>query len=175
MGPTCSIFFEREPVEEYIMKLPPRKKDGWLFKREEIIISIVQGFVIAAGTLSVYYWYMSNGNSLQEVRTVVFSTLVFSNIFLTFANRSFHDTIVKTIHYKNNLTAAVLLTSIFFLVLIHWVPYIRGLFGMAAISVQTFLVCIATALLSVGWFELYKTRLKSVESPHQTDYNHALE
>jgi P-type Ca2+ transporter type 2C len=173
MGPTCSIFFEREPVEEYIMKMPPRKKHAWLFTKEEIFISILQGLIITSGILLLYYVYMSSGFTLQEVRTIVFTTLVLSNIFLTFVNRSFHDTLLTTIRYKNNLTVPILFISLFFLAMIYWSPFVRGHFGMTVISAGDFIICVVTAFIAVGWFELYKANLKRIERGHSTDYNHA--
>jgi P-type Ca2+ transporter type 2C len=92
MGPTCSIFYESEPVEEYIMKIPPRRRQRRLFKTDEFLISIFQGIIITSGILVLYYLFMRNGSSLKEVRTIVFTTLILSNIFLTFTNRSFKET-----------------------------------------------------------------------------------
>ena len=71
MGPTCSIFFEREPVEGYIMKVPPRKREAWLFEKGEFLISMIQGLVISCGILILYYSFMMQGSSLPEVRTLV--------------------------------------------------------------------------------------------------------
>jgi len=156
MGPTCSIFFEREPVEEHIMKMPPRKKETWLFNKGEFFISLIQGFIIAFGILLLYYVFMSKGSSLSEVRTIVFTTLIMSNILLTFANRSFTETFLKTIRYENNLVLPVLIISLGFLVAIHSVSFIRELFGMSVLSIQQIVICLATALISVGWFEVYK-------------------
>ena len=156
MGPTCSIFYEREPVEENIMKLPPRQKQAWMFEANEFLISIIQGLVITTGILIVYFFYTRNGHSLEEVRTIVFTTLIFANIFLTFVNRSFTETLTKTIRYKNKLALPVLVISIGFLISIHMLPLVRNIFGMAIISTSQFLVCLSTALVTVIWFELYK-------------------
>lgn len=175
MGPTCSIFFEREPAEPNSMQLPPRKKEAWLFGRGEIFISIVQGLVITFGVMFLFYHYAENDASIAEVRTIVFTTLILSNIFLTFTNRSFHQTILKTFRYKNNLVAPVLLLSLFFLLLLHFVPFVQALFGMAPIPVTTFLVCFFTALVCVGWFEGYKANLSLVLPPKITDQGHAFE
>jgi len=175
MGPTCSIFFEREPVEEHIMKMPPRKKGAWLFNKGEFLVSLIQGFVIAFGILLLYYVFMSRGSSLVEVRTIVFTTLIMSNIILTFANRSFNDTFLKTIRYKNNLVLPVLIISLGFLVAIHSVSFIRELFGMSVLSFQQITICMATALISVGWFELYKMTLRSNIASINTDHKHTFE
>ena len=172
MGPTCSIFFEREPVEEHIMQLPPRKKQNWLFEKDELFISIVQGLMISFGILLLYYSYMKQGSSLAKVRTIVFTTLLLSNIFLTFVNRSFSKTFFKTIRYKNNLALPVLITSVCFLFIIHFIPFIRELFGLTIISFAQFGVCVLTALSSVIWFEFYKAHLTVLFPILQADQKH---
>ena len=156
MGPTCSIFFEREPVENYIMKQGPRQSKSKLFTRSELFISILQGLVIAAGALSLYYYFMNNGASLEVTRTIVFTTLILSNVFLTFANRSFTRTIYYTSRYKNNLSIMIILVSAMFLVALLLAPVVRNLFQLTVITISQFWLCLAVAFASVMWFELYK-------------------
>ncbi|WP_026898798.1 cation-translocating P-type ATPase [Daejeonella oryzae] len=158
MGPTCSIFFEREPVEENIMQQGPRERKGSLFTRNELLVSIIQGLMIAAGALILYFYYMSNGSSLEQTRTIVFTMLILSNIFLTFANRSFTKTLYYTVRYKNNLAPYILIISAFFLICLHFVPYVRNVFQLSSITLVQFWNCFGVALLSVFWFELYKIR-----------------
>jgi Ca2+-transporting ATPase len=159
MGPTCSIFFEKEPVESNSMLLPPRKRDISLFSREELLISVTQGCIIAAATLMLYYFYVEAGSSLEETRTMVFTTLLSSNIFLTFVNRSFTENIFYTIRYKNPLAPVIVIISVFFLACLHFIPAVRDLFGLVPITAGQFLLCVAIAFGSVIWFEVYKTGL----------------
>lgn len=173
MGPTCSIFFEREPAEANLMHLPPRKKDAWLFEKGELFISIVQGLLVAMGALLLFYFYAKDGALLTQVRTVVFTALIFSNIFLTYVNRSFQQTIFKTFRYKNNLALPVLLLSLLFLFLLHFVPVVQQVFGLAPISLTMFFTCLFTALLSVGWFEFFKADLSLFQPQKQADQKHA--
>ncbi len=161
MGPTCSIFFEREPVEKDILQLPPRDRNEGLFRNDELLISIIQGLIISAGALTLYYIFMNKGNTLTETRTIVFTTLIISNIFLTFTNRSFTQTFTKTIRYKNNLALPVIIISILFLSVILLVPLVRKLFELSVISANTFFICLAAAFISVAWFEMYKMDLKN--------------
>jgi len=165
MGPTCSVFFEREPVEENIMVLPPRRRSFSLFEQDELLISITQGILITAGVLWIYYFTMYKGSTLSETRTMVFTTLIISNIFLTFTNRSFTQNFTKTIRYKNNLAPWVLLTSVLFLAILHLVPFIRTIFGLATINLTQFLLCTGIAFVAVIWFEVYKTQLYKPEQP----------
>jgi Ca2+-transporting ATPase len=158
MGPTCSLFYQKEPVEGNLMELPPRKHRSSLFSSNEMLISIVQGLVITTGVLGLYAVFMRH-STLKETRTIVFMTLLFSNIFLTFTNRSFTENFTKTIYYKNSLAPVVLVTSILLMAAILLIPAIRGLFGLVMISPAVFLLCLFTGFVSVGWFEVYKTNL----------------
>lgn len=165
MGPTCSVFFEREPVEEHIMLLPPRKRSISLFQNDELLISIIQGLIITIGVLWIYHFSMYSDDTINETRTMVFTTLLISNIFLTFTNRSFTENFAKTIHYKNNLAPWILLISLAFLAALHFLPPIREMFGLAPVPVTRFLLCTGVAFVCVAWFEVYKTHLYKPEKP----------
>jgi len=158
MGPTCSIFFEREPAEQDNMLLEPRQKSG-LFTTEEILISIVQGVVITTGVLILYYFFMTSRHDIKEVRTIVFTTLILSNVFLTFASRSFTKTIYYTSRYKNTLAPVIIIVSIVFLLLLHLVPVFRDLFQLTPITWGNFWLCFGVAFACTMWFEVYKMDL----------------
>jgi P-type Ca2+ transporter type 2C len=164
MGPTCSIFFENEPVEKTLMHLKPRERKTGLFTKEELLVSVVQGLIIATGALILYYYSMNNGASLEQTRTIVFTTLIMSNVFLTFANRSFTKNIYYTSRYKNNLAPFILIVSAIFLLVMHLVPAVRNLFRMEIISSGQFWLCFGVAFFSVMWFEVYKTGLLKLNS-----------
>ncbi len=159
MGPTCSVFFEREPVEESIMRQFPRDRYGGLFTKKEVLVSIMQGLIIAIGALLLYYFYMNNGAGLSETRTIVFSMIIISNVFLTFVNRSFTKTIYYTSRYRNSLAPWILIISVAFLAGLHFSPVIRELFKLAPITPGQFGVCFGVAFASVLWFEVFKTDL----------------
>lgn len=159
MGPTCSVFFEKEPVEHFSVEKGPRKKSDPLLGPGDLLISITQGIIIAAGVLLLYYFSMRSGHSLEETRTMVFTTLILSNVFLTFAVRSYTQTIFTTIRYKNRLALPVLGSSAIFLGLLLLYAPVRQLFGLTAISPAMFGISFATAFASVFWFEVYKTNL----------------
>jgi Ca2+-transporting ATPase len=159
MAPTCSIFFEKEPVEENIMLAKPRSRTTGLFTFDEFLIGIVQGLMITAGVLILYYFFMHVGRSIETTRTIVFTTLILSNVFLTFASRSFTRTMFYTSRYKNNLAPLVLVIASIFLILLHFVPAIRNLFQLTRITSPEFWLCVVVAFASVMWFEVYKMDL----------------
>ena len=157
MGPTCSIFYEREPAEGNLMDKAPRPPRQNMFSARDLLISIVQGLVITLGLLTQYYYYMVNNYPIEEVRTVVFTTLILSNIFLTFTNRSFEESIRKTIQYKNSLVPYMLSISVLFLLSILLISPFRKVFQLTSIGLYQFIMCLLVSLLCAGWFELFKS------------------
>lgn len=153
MGPTSSVFFEREPVET--TGRTGNRKQTSLFSNHELRVNILQGLAITAGVMLLYYRFMQHA-SLEVTRTVVFTTLLISNTLLTFADRSFTEPVTRTLKYSNNLAPVILVTSVLFLLAIHFIPAVRRLFGMEAISLQSFFLCLIAAFICVAWFEVYK-------------------
>jgi Ca2+-transporting ATPase len=159
MGPTCSIFFENEPVEKNLMLLPPRSRTQGLFTLEEFLVGIVLGLTITTGALILYHVFMTAHYSIEETRTIVFTTLILANVFLTFTARSLTESIYYTIRYKNILAPLVVVISAIFLLSLQFVPPVRILFKMTTLTLNEFLICFAVAFASVMWFEVYKMDL----------------
>ena len=146
-------------MEETIIQQTPRARNSGLFTGEELLISVIQGIIIASAGLLLYYYFMNHGASLEQTRTIVFTTLILSNVFLTFADRSFTKTMYYTSRFKNNLAPVILVISAFFLAVLHGVPAVRNLFQLTAITPGQFGLCFGVAFASVMWFEVYKTDL----------------
>ena len=156
MGPTCSIIFENEPMENRLKTEKPRKMTTRFFSFNELAISILQGLAITAGVLFLYKTTMDAGMDAGQVRTVAFSTIMLANIFLTLVNRSFYYSIFKTLAYPNILVPLIIAVSTGILAAALLLPGIRSFFELGPISPQWFLYCLLTAFLSVIWVELFK-------------------
>jgi len=156
MGPTCSIVFENEPVEPGTMMRPPRKQSHTFLSGRQLILSISQGLMISIGCLGLGFYYMQAGADEATVRTVIFITLLFSNIFLTLCNRSFYYDIFTTLRYKNNLALIIIGISIASVVVFLFEPHVRQLFLLNNIAVLVILNCLAVAFVSTFWIEAWK-------------------
>lgn len=156
MGPTCSIIYENEPVEPNAMLEKPRPFTHNFFNGKELLISIVQGLVITAGTLLIYKYAVGRGYSESLTRTMVFAVLITANIFLTLVNRSFYYPITTTLKYKNNLVAVIICATIFLSALLLYVPLFAGFFKFEPPDRYQLLLCLGTGFFSVIWFEAIK-------------------
>jgi Ca2+-transporting ATPase len=164
MGPTCSIIYENEPMEPGTMQRPPLKMGTSFLSLRQLSASIVQGLMITAGCLGIGFYYLQQGSEDSLVRTVIFITLLFSNIFLTLVNRSFQYSIFKTITYKNNLVPLIIGITLLFIAALLYVPFLQHLFRLEAIPVTTLMQCMVVAMISVVWIEVIKILRKKTNS-----------
>jgi len=163
MGPTCSIIFENEPMEKKTMIQKPRPFTTTFFNWKELTTSIIQGIAITLGTLFVYKYSVYNGFNEAHTRTMVFTALIASNIFLTLINRSFYFSIFNTLRYKNNLIILIIGITITITGLLLFVPPLTAFFEFESLNISQLFTCIGIGFISVIWYELVKikTRLKS--------------
>ncbi len=156
MGPTCSIIYENEPMELGTMQRPPRKMGATFLSLRQLALSIVQGLMITAGCLGLGYYYIQQGSSDDCVRTVIFITLLFSNIFLTLVNRSFHYSLFKTLAYKNNMVPLIIGITLLFITALLYVPFIQRLFSLTSLSIKSIGLCMLAGIVCTCWIEIWK-------------------
>lgn len=156
MGPTCSIIYENEPIESNLMSQKPRPFTTTFFNLKEITISIIQGLVITLGLLFVYQHCVQANCNESETRTVIFLTLIASNVFLTLVNRSFYYSIFATLKYKNNLVLIIIGITILITSLLLLVPVFSQFFMFGTVSNSQIGLSILVGFVSVIWIEIYK-------------------
>jgi Ca2+-transporting ATPase len=156
MGPTCSIIYENEPMEEGTMSRPPKKMNNNLLSFKQLLVSIIQGLMITAACLGTGYYFLANGAAENNVRTIIFTVLLCSNIFLTLVNRSFYFSVFKTLEYENKLLPFIIGITIVLVSVILFVPYVSDLFRIQQLSLMTFCICILMSAISTLWIEIWK-------------------
>ncbi len=156
MGPTCSIIYENEPMEKNTMSQQPRPATNTFFSWKELTISVIQGLMITAGTLTVYQYGVHEGYNESLTRTLVFATLIIANIFLTLVNRSFYYSIFTTLLYKNNLVLLIISITLVLMGLLIFVPPLANFFGFTPMNIAQLGICLGIGFTSVIWFEVVK-------------------
>lgn len=156
MGPTCSIVYENEPMEKNTMLKKPRKMTDTFLSWKELSISIVQGLVITAGVLFAYQYTVRNGGNEAETRAMVFSTLIFANILLSLANRSFHYSLFESFKNRNMLFVLVSGLTLVLLAAILYIAPLAAFFQLTGLDAAQLGTATGIAAISVLWFEGYK-------------------
>ncbi len=160
MGPTCSIVYENEPIEPGTMLRKPLKTTATFLSFRQLIMSIAQGLFISAGCLGIGYYFMNTDANNELIRSVIFITLLFSNIFLTLFNRSTTQSIIHTIRYKNRLVPIVLIISLAFIFIVTKFPFAHSIFNLSDLNLNQWILCILVAFVSTSWVEIHRFFLR---------------
>ncbi len=156
MGPTCSIIYENEPTPMEELRKPTPTENKNLIRVSQLTLTIVQGLMITAGCLGIGYYAHLSGMDDTKTRSLIFCTLILSNIFLTLVNRSFRQTVFATMRRKNVLIPIIISISLLLLVLILFVPSFNRLFLVTGLSVKELGISLMVALVSTMWIEVFK-------------------
>lgn len=156
MGPTCSIVYENEPMEKNTMTQPPRALGETFLNFSELGISILQGLIISVGILFIYQYSVQLGGSEEKTRAMVFSTLIFANILLSFVNRSFYYSVWESLKNRNFLLIGISFLVLGLLLVILYVKPISVFFKVDVLTLNELGISVFIAAVSVLWFEIFK-------------------
>jgi Ca2+-transporting ATPase len=165
IDPACSVVFESEPEESNIMNRPPRKNKEHLFNLKTFLFSCFQGLFSLAVVFFVHQSALYIGLSADEARTLSFITLIVSNLCLILVNRNWTKTIFQMLSVKNKALIWVFVSSIAFLGIVIYVPFMRDLFHFSYIQPLHLAVAVIAGMLSVVWFEIAKLVMNRKKSP----------
>jgi Ca2+-transporting ATPase len=138
------------------MNRPPKKLNESFFGAKKILFSSIQGIGILLTTLIVYFVALHLGYEAKEVRAMVFTTLIVSNIAVILTNRSWTNNIFKIIATPNEAVLWVVGGAIFFLSLILNIPFFLELFQFNKLVLIDIVICSLAGLSTIIWFEIYK-------------------
>ena len=157
IDPACSIVFEEEGADPEIMKRQPRGNKSKIFSPSELLISITQGVAVLAAILALFISSFNSGRSDSEIRSLVFGSLMLANMGLILTNRSRTLTIFETFSQRENRAVKwIVIGAVIIVVSLLSFEPLRLIFDLGEMSRSDFLAIFVTALLGVGWYELFK-------------------
>lgn len=156
IDPTCSVVFESEPEENRIMEKPPRSRINRLFSTGMLGMSLIQGLWVLAVLCLLGILARKDGAGADEIRTLLFATLVISNFGLMVVNRSWSEPFTSTLKRENRALWFVSGGTVLFLILVLTVPVLRILFNFTPLTGGEIMLSILAGAISVLWFEVYK-------------------
>lgn len=147
-----AIALSLDPVNPRIMQRPPRRIDDGIFSGGMLKTILIQGALIALGTVGVFIYSLVSGTPLDTARTMAFSTLVISQLLYVFRcrgadSRGFFADLVSNLY----LTVAVVASlAMHILVLTH--PVLQKAFQVTGLSAFDWGIILAVAFF-VSWLE----------------------
>jgi P-type Ca2+ transporter type 2C len=156
IDPVCSIVFEAEREEADVMRRPPRSPATPLFSTALVLWSLAQGTLVLALLAAIMALAQRYAMPENEVRALVFVSLVATNVGLIFVNRSFSASVAAAVGRWNPalwsvLTAVAALLAI----VLYWLPA-RALFRFGPLHADDLGVCLGAGVAVLLLLELLK-------------------
>lgn len=156
IDPACSLIFESKKEDENIMKIPPRNIKEPMFNRKTVWLNLVQGFTALFGLFIVFFFAIKTDHSELEVRSFIFTSLVFSSLMLIVINLSWNKTIYKIFASADKSFFIVTIGSLICLAAVLYIPTLADLFHMAPLNAWDLMISFGVISLSLMWFEVFK-------------------
>lgn len=156
IDPVCSIAFEAETEERDLMQRPPRAADSRLLSPPMMVFSVLQGALALTALAVVLLVGIRRDMPTDELRALMFTSLVLINVGLIVVNRSFSSSLAVALRRPNvflwfllSLVAAVLSVAL------TWPPAM-ALFQFGTLHVDDLGVSLAATVGMVLCLETLK-------------------
>jgi Ca2+-transporting ATPase len=111
IDPACSIVFEAEPDEDDLMRRPPRNPESQILSSRLVGWSLVQGVLAFAAVAASFAGGLAREMPENELRALVFVSLVLINTSLILVNRTFSSSMFVAFA-RPNLSLWLLLSGV---------------------------------------------------------------
>lgn len=156
IDPACSTVFETINEEGAIMRRPPRKLTDPLFNRRVIMVGLIQGLSVATVLFVLYMYLLQLGKDEVTIRTIIFLSLVVSNLLLIIVNLTWSKSTIKVLLTPNKLLWLVIGCAVVGMILIVLFEPLRQIFHMTPIPVGDFSYVLLCVVVIFFWLELAK-------------------
>jgi Ca2+-transporting ATPase len=156
IDPACSIVFEAEPEERDLMQRPPRSVDSRLLSAAMAGWGLLQGGLALAALTTVLLAGMARGMPEDELRALLFTSLVLVNVSLILVNRSFSSSLLTALRRRNAFLWLLLSVVVAVLALALAWPPAMGLFRFGTLHLDDLAVSAGAGVALLVVMELLK-------------------
>jgi len=157
-----------ENAEPGIMKQPPRSTKEAILDKEMLGGIAFQAVAISFASLLSYYWAVKmygTATGLIHARSVVFTTLILSELLRAFSSRSQNYTLFKIGFFTNiRMVQAVFLSFILTFAVIY-IPALNEVFDVMPLTLRDWQIVTAFSFIPLLTGELYKDLFKNQTEP----------
>ena len=152
-----------ENAEPGIMKQPPRSTKEAILDKEMLGGIMFQALAISLASLWSYYWAMKmygTGSGLIHARSVVFTTLILSELLRAFSSRSQNYTLFKIGFFTNIRMIQAVFLSFMLTYVVLYIPALNEVFDVVPLTLRDWQLVTAFSFIPLLVGELYKDLFK---------------
>ncbi len=162
---TLGLSLAFEPPEGDVMKRPPRLPGEPLLTYLLVWRIIFISAIMVIGTLGLFLWDQSHGETLEMARTTAVNTLIFFQIFYLFNTRYIRSPVFSKEGLTGNRAVLIAVFSIIILqILLTYMPFMQNIFGTAAIPLGDWVRLIIFTIMVFVLVEIEKIILMRIEA-----------
>jgi P-type Ca2+ transporter type 2C len=162
-----------DPPDRDVLSRPPRRPQAQLIDGEFLKTTAMIGALTALVTLGAFAFEHYNGASLDQAQDAAFTVLVFSELFRSFGARSDIKPIWQIGLFTNLRLLTVVLVSFIAQLVIHHVPAVQAIFGVAPIGIGQCLAWTALGTIPLIILETRKLLRSARETATRTPMPHS--
>ncbi len=161
IDPACSIVFEAEPDEDDVMRRPPRGPESRLLSGGMAAWGLLQGGLAFLALAAAYAAGIARQMPDDELRALVFVSLVLINTSLILVNRSFSGSLLVALG-RRNLSLWLLLSGVaaILAVALTWPPAM-SLFRFGPLHLDDLGLSVASGVAILLILEIAKPRWRA--------------
>lgn len=125
-----------EPPDRGLMKQKPRNVEEGLITRREIVAGLGLGGLIASQALIVLVWALNSGVPISKLQTMIFTLVVFSEMFNAFNWRSDRYSVFSLGLFTNKPLVYAVLTTVVLQLIVVYVPFLQFAFRTVPLSLS---------------------------------------
>jgi Ca2+-transporting ATPase len=145
-----------EPPDRGLMKQKPRNVEEGIITRREILAGLGIGSLITVQALLVLVWALESGFSLSKLQTMVFTLVVFSEMFNAFNWRSDRYSVFSLGLFTNKALVYAILTTVILQLMVIYTPFLQLAFSTVPLSSSELGVILALASTTLISMEIVK-------------------
>ncbi len=134
------------------MNRMPRNLHARFFGKKEIIDALIDGLLLLASVVLLYFISNNRGHSESQLRSITFIALVSGNLLMVMSKLSMSRSIFTSFMRQNKVAKFIFLFAILLMIIVFSVPSFRNMFHMsypghlhvfyALVTAMIFTVCI---------------------------------
>ena len=152
-----------EPGEKGIMKEPPRRRKEPIINGEMKSLIFIIGVFTDIGLFAIYFFLLSRGLPIEEIRTFIFVALGIDSLLYIFSIRSFRTSIFKTNFFQNPMLILGVFVGAIMLVLPLTIPFLQNLFEFVPLTLTEWTILFGIAIVKVLMIELVKSIYNAIK------------
>ena len=145
-----------EPTDRGLMKQKPRNVEEGLITRREIAAGLGLGGLIASQALIVLVWALDSGVPISKLQTMIFTLVVFSEMFNAFNWRSDRYSVFSLGLFTNKPLVYAVLTTVILQLMVVYVPFLQFAFRTVPLSLSELGIILALASTTLISMEIVK-------------------